>query len=124
MQKFLDVLAIGIFGLFILVVVVAVVVQLGLIFWVHPVFVFIMGLWFLFIWAITRAVGVVSIHLGNHKGCREVMINTTGETVEVKIRHDGGVLWINVDGKCVCRVSQIKEIEVQDEREDKSSMDR
>lgn len=37
--------------------------------------------------------------------------------VEVMIRSDGKVLWINVDGKCVLRICQIEvPIEINDER--------
>ena len=36
--------------------------------------------------------------------------------VEIAIRHDGKVLWINVDGKCVLRVCQIKALILYDNR--------
>ena len=38
------------------------------------------------------------------------------EFVEVEIRHDGKVLWINRDGVCVCRICRIDEIRVLDRR--------
>jgi hypothetical protein len=42
---------------------------------------------------------------------------TGSEGVEVKIRHDGKVLWINtVEGGCVLRICQIKELVLDDER--------
>ncbi len=42
--------------------------------------------------------------------------------VEVAIRGDGGVLWVNVDGVCVLRICRIKtSIDVCDARESKTS---
>jgi len=43
-------------------------------------------------------------------------IDTIGNCVEVKIRWDGKVLWINVDGICVCRVCRINKLILVDER--------
>lgn len=36
--------------------------------------------------------------------------------VEVRVRNDGKVVWINVDGTCVLRCCKIKKLEVVDER--------
>ena len=36
--------------------------------------------------------------------------------VEVRVRQDGEVLWINVGPKCVLRICGIKEIVVEDDR--------
>lgn len=36
--------------------------------------------------------------------------------VEVQIRHDGNVLWVNVGPKCVLRICRIKDLKVIDER--------
>ena len=48
----------------------------------------------------------------------EGLLDVTGaETVEVQVRHDGEVLWVNVDGRCRLRVCQIKgDVMVNDER--------
>jgi len=45
-------------------------------------------------------------------------LDITGtEGVEVKIRHDGKVLWINtIEGGCVLRICQIKELVLEDAR--------
>jgi predicted RNase H-like nuclease (RuvC/YqgF family) len=46
---------------------------------------------------------------------------TGSEGVEVKVRHDGTVLWVNtVEGGCVLRICKIKSIVVEDERRKKS----
>lgn len=46
------------------------------------------------------------------------MTDITGsEYVQVRIREDGKVLWVNtLEGECVLRISQIKAIEVEDNR--------
>ncbi len=57
-------------------------------------------------------------------GNRQVTESTLGETVDVtapkivqiQIRNDGKVVWINVDGLCVLRCCQIGEIHIEDER--------
>jgi hypothetical protein len=41
---------------------------------------------------------------------------TRPKAVEVRLRNDGSVLWINVDGVCVLRCCQIKNMELIDER--------
>jgi Lon protease-like protein len=41
---------------------------------------------------------------------------TGAAIVEVRVRADGRVLWVNVDGICRLRVCQIDQIEVEDER--------
>ena len=38
------------------------------------------------------------------------------ETVEVLIRADGSVVWINVDGLCRLRACRVKNIVINDER--------
>ncbi len=38
------------------------------------------------------------------------------ENCEVRIREDGKVIWINVNGVCVCRVCRIENLEVNDDR--------
>lgn len=44
-------------------------------------------------------------------------IDITGsDNVEVAIRDDGSVLWVNVDGVCVLRVCKIKSITIRDNR--------
>lgn len=46
---------------------------------------------------------------------------TGSEGVEVKVRNDGTVLWVNtIEGGCVLRICRIKEIVVEDERKVKS----
>lgn len=41
---------------------------------------------------------------------------TAPQAIEVLIRADGGVLWVNVDGICRLRICQIKEITLNDMR--------
>jgi len=36
--------------------------------------------------------------------------------VEIRVRQDGSVIWINVDGRCVLRICQIKSLVVEDNR--------
>jgi len=38
--------------------------------------------------------------------------------VEVQIRADGGVIWIHVDGRTICRICQVRpgQITINDER--------
>ena len=44
-------------------------------------------------------------------------VDVTGaDVVEISIREDGKVVWINVDGMCACRVCRIKEIIIDDRR--------
>lgn len=38
--------------------------------------------------------------------------------VEVEIRGDGKVLWVNIDGECALRVCQIPELTIIDHRDD------
>lgn len=33
--------------------------------------------------------------------------------VQVEINEDGSIIWVNVDGKCVCRVQGIEYMELQ-----------
>ena len=42
------------------------------------------------------------------------------EVAQIQVSHDGNRIWVNVDGKCVLRVTGIKVIEIQDDREEKS----
>ncbi len=49
----------------------------------------------------------------------EKAIDITGATTcEVSIKEDGKVIWINVDGVCVCRVCRITELILDDRRND------
>ena len=41
---------------------------------------------------------------------------TDVEHIEVKIREDGKVIWVNANDICICRVSNIKHLVVHDER--------
>lgn len=41
---------------------------------------------------------------------------TGPEVVELLIRHDGKVVWINIDGICRLRACQIKTVILQDDR--------
>ena len=41
---------------------------------------------------------------------------TEPQSVEIQIRNDGKVIWINIDGACVFRACRIKELSVIDER--------
>jgi len=38
------------------------------------------------------------------------------DTVEIVIRHDGQVIWVNTKEGCVCRISGIKELILEDRR--------
>lgn len=40
---------------------------------------------------------------------------TAPELVEIKIRFDKKVVWVNIDGICRLRVCQIKNLKVQDD---------
>lgn len=42
------------------------------------------------------------------------MIDISGKEVEIEIRQDGKVLWVNVDGICRLRASQIPKITITD----------
>jgi len=44
------------------------------------------------------------------------MIDINAEGVEVSIREDGRVLWVNTEEGCVLRISKIKQIVVEDAR--------
>lgn len=37
------------------------------------------------------------------------------EHVEILIKHDKKTIWVNVNGICILRVEQIKQLEVNDE---------
>lgn len=43
-------------------------------------------------------------------------LDVEGGHVQVSIRHDGKILWVNVNGACVLRVSRAESIEVEDAR--------
>lgn len=45
------------------------------------------------------------------------MIDISDRIVEITIRGDGLVVWVNVDGECVLRACNIKKLEVNDERD-------
>jgi len=42
--------------------------------------------------------------------------STTPKHMEIRIRHDGKVVWINIDGKCELRACQIGELSLLDDR--------
>jgi len=44
------------------------------------------------------------------------MEDVRADVVEVKIRHDGNVLWLNDDHKCIARVCGLKKIYLRDDR--------
>lgn len=44
------------------------------------------------------------------------MIAGTAQEVEIRIREDGSVVWINVDGVCAFRICQIKNLTLNDDR--------
>lgn len=48
---------------------------------------------------------------------------TAPQDVEVKIRSDGKVVWVNVDGICLFRVCRIQNLTVSDERDSDDSDD-
>jgi hypothetical protein len=41
---------------------------------------------------------------------------TGAEVVEVLIRNDGSVVWVNIDGICILRVCRVKKLELNDLR--------
>lgn len=41
---------------------------------------------------------------------------TGAEIVEIKVRDDGQVIWVNIDDICALRICQIKKVIVEDER--------
>lgn len=46
------------------------------------------------------------------------MIDITGaEIVEVQVRSDGKVLWVNIDGICRLRVNQINHLKILKEKD-------
>lgn len=46
----------------------------------------------------------------------EMVDITSPRTVQVQIRSDGKVIWINVDGMCRLRCCQIEHLDVEDDR--------
>lgn len=48
---------------------------------------------------------------------RQMVDISEPEAVQIQIRADGKVIWINVDGICRFRACRIKELEITDERE-------
>ena len=44
------------------------------------------------------------------------------EVVQIRIRDDGKVIWINTPEGCVCRICQIKELRVEDNRREKQEI--
>jgi len=44
---------------------------------------------------------------------------TEPQSVEIQIRDDGKVIWVNVDGICVLRACRITNLQVMDYRETK-----
>jgi monomeric isocitrate dehydrogenase len=61
---------------------------------------------------------LVKINKFKHFGIEPKSLDITGsDGVEIKVRNDGTVLWVNtVEGGCVLRICRIKEIVVEDER--------
>jgi hypothetical protein len=52
----------------------------------------------------------VKIQLGD-------MLDISGaEEVQVQIRHDARLIWVNVDGSCILRICKIKNFELADDR--------
>ena len=47
------------------------------------------------------------------------MLDITDEGVEVDIRRDGEVLWVNTTEGCVLRISNIKDLVIVDGRHEK-----
>jgi len=47
---------------------------------------------------------------------KQMMDITAPEVVEIKIRWDGKVVWVNVDGICRFRACQIETVIVEDDR--------
>lgn len=45
------------------------------------------------------------------------MIDISSSVVELEIRHDGKVVWLNVNGATVARISRIEELHINDSRE-------
>jgi len=46
------------------------------------------------------------------------MPDINAEVVEVSIRKDGKVLWVNTEEGCVLRVSNIKDVIIEDDRDE------
>jgi hypothetical protein len=46
------------------------------------------------------------------------MQDITAEGVEVIIRKDGKVLWVNTEEGCVLRISNIKDVVIEDDRDE------
>jgi hypothetical protein len=49
----------------------------------------------------------------------EMLDISNPEHVEISIRDDGRVIWVNVDGACVLRVCRIPILEVADARKER-----
>ena len=41
---------------------------------------------------------------------------TEAKSVEIRIREDGKVIWVNTEEGCVCRISKIGDLVIIDER--------
>lgn len=55
--------------------------------------------------------------MNNVEKLLEKSIDVTGaEYCEIRIRDDGTVIWVNVDGICVCRICRIENLSVVDDR--------
>lgn len=55
-------------------------------------------------------------HEGDHVYPEVKPLDLRRDTVEVKVRHDGRVIWVNTKEGCVCRISGINELILEDER--------
>ena len=47
----------------------------------------------------------------------DMMDITAPKGVQIQIRADGKVIWVNVDGKCVLRCCQIEVLDIEDARD-------
>jgi hypothetical protein len=56
-------------------------------------------------------------HISNYHYKDSALDITGADGVQVQIKDDGKVLWVNTENGCVLRICQIKYIEVNDERE-------
>jgi hypothetical protein len=54
-----------------------------------------------------------------HIGKQMIDITAPDKSVEVSIRKDGTVIWVNVDGVCKLRICQIPHLVIDDRRKGK-----
>lgn len=53
---------------------------------------------------------------------KEMIDITAPEVVEILIKHDSKVIWINIDGVCMLRACRIKYLEINDETNDATEL--